>query len=88
MSTSHYQETFPIETLPNPGYIEIAVSSFEQAKRLAEWGTYGKNGNEPLRWVRLIDCSTEHLENILRTQPQIRGHIYQRIIKSILNDRD
>ena len=41
------------------------------------WGTYGKGGVEhcagtcpehQLRWVRLPDCETEHLQAILRTQ--------------------
>ena len=34
------------------------------------WGTYGLNGDQPLKWVRLIDCSTDHLQAILR-QPHI-----------------
>ena len=37
-----------------------------------QWGTFGKNGDEPMRIVRLGDCSTEHLQAILRTE----GHIY------------
>ena len=35
------------------------------------WGTYGKSGKEPLKWVKLGDCETEHLQAILRTQPQL-----------------
>lgn len=50
------------------------------------WGTYGKSGNEPLRWVRLVDCSTEHLEAILSTQGQIT-HAYRAAINSILYQR-
>jgi hypothetical protein len=44
------------------------------AKKLM-WGTYGKSdvpgqlGPGPLRWVRFIDCSTDHLKTILKTQP-------------------
>ena len=43
----------------------------EEAVYHAVWGTYGPNGDEPLKYVRLIDCSTDHLRNILRTQKQI-----------------
>lgn len=30
------------------------------------WGTYGKSGKEPLRYVKLCECSTEHLNEILK----------------------
>ena len=29
------------------------------------WGTYGKSGREPLKWVILRDIHDDHLENIL-----------------------
>lgn len=53
------------------------------------WGTYGKSGKEPLKWVKLGDCDTEHLQNILRTQ----AHVYAPspvadVIKRILIHRD
>jgi hypothetical protein len=56
------------------------------------WGTYGKSGKEPLKWVRLIDCETDHLQAILRTQPHIYdAHIEAtsrlEAIKAILTSR-
>jgi len=56
-------------------------------KDTAMWGTYGKGGNEPLKWVKLVDCTTEHLEAILRTQPQVWNTNYEEFIKEILEDR-
>jgi hypothetical protein len=50
------------------------------------WGTRGINGLLPLKWVRLIDCSSEHLTNILGTQPQCAG-LYSDIIEAILRAR-
>lgn len=59
------------------------------------WGTYGKGGlqhcggqcpDHQLRWVRLIDCSTEHLIAILTTQPHITK-LHRMVIGSILADR-
>jgi len=35
------------------------------------WGTYGLPPRLPIRWVRLVDCTSLHLKNILRTQHQI-----------------
>jgi hypothetical protein len=37
------------------------------------WGTYGKCGTLPRRWVMLADLSTDHIEAILDTQTQIAG---------------
>lgn len=51
------------------------------------WGTYGKDHNEPLSWVRLSDCSTEHLKAIKETQPQIANTKYETAINYILIKR-
>ena len=32
------------------------------------WGTFGKNGDEPLKYVAVADMSTEHLQACLETQ--------------------
>lgn len=75
----------------------IAVLDLETAKEHAVWGTFGKGGllhcngtcpEHPLRYVRLKDCETDHLKAILATQSQIQGRSYQRIILSILADRE
>jgi hypothetical protein len=68
----------------------------EAAKNRAMWGTFGEGGVEhcggscpehQLRWKRLVDCDTGHLQAILRTQAQIIGHRYEGYIRSILADR-
>jgi hypothetical protein len=50
------------------------------------WGTYGKDGKGPHRYVRLVTCETSHLQAILETQKI--SDIYSKVIKSILVDRD
>lgn len=74
----------------------VALSDFEIAKQEAFWGTFGKGGVEhcagrcplhKLQWKKLTDCDTEHLQAILRTQRQIRYHMYTKLIESILKDR-
>ena len=51
-----------------------------------EWGTYGKSGNEPLRWVLLKDMTDEHIQAVLDTQHQICW-FYRREFKSELRFR-
>jgi len=69
-------------------FYTIGIAGTDRAKRLAEWGTYGKHGDNPLTYVKLIDCSTEHLQAILQTQKQIWGTDYELLIREILKDRD
>lgn len=40
------------------------IQSFEWKAENAIWGTRGINGDQPLKYVMIKDCSIEHLENI------------------------
>jgi hypothetical protein len=87
----------PAGTLPHPripdydGFRKLAgiVISPDETDRLKNelgWGTHGKSGKEPLQYVRLRDCETEHLRMIVITQPRIPP-LYRHIILLILEDR-
>ena len=39
------------------------------------WGTYGKDGKEPLHEMILKDMETGHIEAVLRTQARLGPHI-------------
>ena len=43
------------------------------------WGTYGKQGNEPLTWKHLKDMDTSHIEAILATcsPPEYLVHLFR-----------
>jgi hypothetical protein len=38
------------------------------------WGTYGPNGDQPLRYVTLTEMSTDHIEAVLANVPNV---VYQ-----------
>ena len=86
MKFTFYSQSVVEEPItPRPKTYTIAVSDFNTAVKLAEWGTYGPNGNQPLQHVRLVDCSTDHLKNILK---QVGNYSdYGQIIQQILKDR-
>lgn len=46
-------------------YLEDGIEVIREA---LTWGTYGKNGDEPYRQVKLCDMSNEHIEACLETQ--------------------
>lgn len=65
---------------------QITVTDLQKAIETAEWGTYGPTGTDKLKYVRLIDCSTEHLEAILK-QCQQYHDTYVILINEILKQR-
>lgn len=52
------------------------------------WRTYGKDGNEPGRWVTLDSMSTDHIEAILDTQRHIWGTVVEDVFKNELEYRE
>ena len=46
-------------------------ASIETLREYFVWGTRGKDGKQPLSWVKLKDMSSSHIEAILDTQMAI-----------------
>lgn len=57
-------------------YITVTLDDGHDTVREAvTWGTYGKNGDQPLHYKKLKDMDTEHIQACLDTQrlyPQYR----------------
>lgn len=69
-------------------WMEWCIDDKEPLSAIKEkllWGTYGKSGKEPFKYVLLDNCETEHLQKILE-QENI-GALYKKVILSILKDR-
>lgn len=45
----------------------------EEYREIFQWGTYGKNGDEPLRFIKLKDISDNHLDNIINHLTETHG---------------
>lgn len=57
-------------------YFTVTTDDTHKVKRKwFHWGTYGKNGDQPLKWKPLQDLDTEHIEAILETQSHIPEHL-------------
>lgn len=63
----------------------VSVLHCSELAKTLNWGTFGPEGKNPLKIVRLIDCSTDHLQKILDTQP-IQDY-YRETIKYIIDSR-
>jgi hypothetical protein len=70
-----------VEILPDDIELDIEELKFQNAI----WGTRGKSGKEPLKYVHLVDCETDHLEEILKLK-QVKS-VYTIFINRILKER-
>lgn len=80
-------------------WMEWCVDDTEPLYAIKEkllWGSHGKSGKEPLKYVLLKNCESEHLENIIihlkelvakRPAWKKSATLYNKVIKSILKDR-
>jgi len=54
------------------------------------WGTRGKDGKQPVKWVKLKNCEEDHLKNILDYQKKTNVHnidnLIIKVIESILQN--
>lgn len=62
----------------NSSIVEFGIRIF--------WGTYGKSGKEPLRWIRICELSNSHLEAIIKTQHHVPPFL-KAIMYAILLER-
>ena len=37
----------------------------EVVRQYVRWGTYGKNGDQPLYWIKMCDMTNDHIEAII-----------------------
>ena len=66
--------------------VTIKVNGLDEAKQNAVWLTKGKDRTQPATAVRLADCTSDHLKNILINKPDLSDD-YRRVIESLLEDR-
>ena len=70
---------------PKPvGYTDLTLYLDDPAEVVQDkmlWGTYGKDGNEPLKYVFLKDCEKAHLEKIL-LQIQSKRNIFEAEVRA------
>jgi hypothetical protein len=58
----------------------------EMIRKWFAWGTYGKNGDQPLKWVKLKDMSDAHINALLT--PQRLSDKIERLFKVELKYRE
>lgn len=50
----------------------------ETVRHYFRWGSYGKNGDEDLHWIRLKDMTDDHIKNILKNVKTIYAGLFLR----------
>ena len=64
-----YNEDFPCEELSV--YLE---DGHDVVREVATWGSYGKNGDEPLKYTLIKDMTEEHIQNCLNNCYRMHPH--------------
>lgn len=71
-------------------YQELSLTLDDPHKTLREvytWGSYGVDGDQPLKVKPLKDLDKDHIDAIIRTQKQLPEHIIQ-LFKNELDYRE
>lgn len=67
--------SYPVGKLDNIELLMIYDDEpFESSMKKLLWGTYGKSGKEPLKYVILFECETDHLNNIIKNMTKISDY--------------
>lgn len=68
-------------------YVDLSVcldDGHEQVREALKWGTRGPNGDQPLKYIKLCDMDTDHIQACLETQsrmyPQIRAAMQNELL--------
>jgi hypothetical protein len=72
-----------------PEYLHVTTEDpFEVQREAFTWGSYGKNGDEPKHYLKLMDMQAEHILAILNTQWQIEGTYVEELFQQELEYRE
>ena len=61
-----------IRTSMYPDQVNLAVyleDGHDKVRSSITWGTYGKNGDQPMSFVKLCDMDTDHIKACIKGQP-------------------
>jgi hypothetical protein len=70
-------------------YEELSVyitDGHDKVREVVKWGTYGRDGNQPLTYILLKDMSTEHIRACLENVPSMHP-VYKESFKEELKLR-
>ena len=72
-----------------PTFLHVTTDDpFELQREAFTWGSYGKNGDEPLYYIKLKDMEDEHILAILKTQTRIDGTYVQELFMQEMDYRE
>lgn len=69
---------------------ELSLSDdygFEAIKNMLVWGSRGKTSREKLKYLLIKELELGHLKDIIYTQAQIKGTIYEKVIKYWIQEK-
>lgn len=77
-----------VNAIPATALDVTTESPFRVQREAFVWGTYGKTGKDPLKWVKLSALTDDHIKAILETQKHIPEWMRIGLFQQELNYRD
>ena len=72
-----------INVVPAEDLCVYVGDDFQHIRAAFSWGTRGKDGRQPLKYVPMKDLDTDHIQAILDTQYQIPGYIRNQFVMEL-----
>ena len=72
----------------NGDEVDLSVctdASFKVQRMACTWGTYGKEGDQPLHYKRVADMEDGHLTAVLTTQPHMYPQVRELMKRELLH---
>jgi hypothetical protein len=76
-----------VEEAPHEELTKYMTFDHEEDRKYFHWGTYGKDGKGPLKYIPLCELETDHIEAILETQKHTLGTHTERLMRDELDYR-
>lgn len=61
----------------------LNVDEFAVIRERITWGTYGKNGDQPLRYVPVSEMSDDHIQAVLSTQKNMHPNLREVLVMEL-----
>jgi len=86
---TYYLRRNIVKEAPHEELSIYADDPHSMLRNVVKWGTYGKEGNKKLQWIKLKDMETDHIEAVLKNCPHIaiwRKEVYCKELENRFKD--
>lgn len=84
---SYSRRLYSVDAPPYTDNNKYLCDDHEYNREWFNWGSYGKDGNSPHRYIKLKDMETDHILAIIGTQDHVQGTYVEELLLEELKFR-